>query len=111
MPPLALAGTSAFTFLAYRVATPAAARLYGVAAISLFGFIPWTLLVIMPTNKKLLQKKEKVDNLGAKEELMEVGLPRGESSKELIQKWNTLHLGRVVFTLVSVSVGMWATFF
>ena len=108
IPPLALISTSAFGWLAYKVAAPDKARLYATAAASVFGIIPYTLLVMLPTNKKLQKKVEEANKSKAKDELVETGVAKGESAKELVDKWNTLHLGRSFFPLISALLGTWA---
>ena len=109
VPPMALLSSSAFAYLAYNI--PATSRLYASAALSSFAIIPYTLLVLSPTNSKLLKRAAEAEKLSTKDELDETRLPRGESSKELIDKWNSLHVGRLMLPLISTLLGVWATLF
>ena len=63
----------------------------------------------MPTNKKLFRKHEEALKIEGTEEVSEVGLPRGESSKELIRKWSNLNIVRGCFPLVASVLGTWVT--
>lgn len=43
------------------------------------------------------------------EKATEVGLAKGESTKELVDRWGILNLGRGLFPLVGAVLGLWAT--
>lgn len=64
---------------------------------------------MMPTNHKLFRKHDEVKGLDVSEKATEVGLPKGESTKELVDRWGMLNLGRGVFPLVGAVLGLWAT--
>ena len=73
--------------------------MYGLSALFTLGIWPYTILGMMPTNKKLFQKV--VDSKGVRptDFPMEVGVPKGETSKELIDHWGILNLGRGMLPL------------
>jgi hypothetical protein len=55
---------------------------------------PWTLIVIMPTNKALLA----LDPLGA-----------GPESRRLLEKWDRLHLMRMALGVAATASYFWGT--
>lgn len=80
--------------------------LSGLLALAIW---PWTVFVMWPTNEKLFRKHAEMKNLSVEEKATEVGLPKGESSKELIDKWGTLNFVRGAFPLLGAVLGTWAT--
>lgn len=70
------------------------------------GIIPYTLAVMVDTNKKLLAKVEETKTLGIKDEVVEVGLGN-ETAHKLVDSWGMLNLGRAVLLAVSSGVGVW----
>ena len=63
-----------------------APRLWFVGAVLMFAVIPFTLIVIMPTNKKLLNS----------------GLDRtSDATRRLLQDWGRLHTVRSILSLVA----------
>lgn len=85
------------------------AEIYGLCALSNLMIWPWTIFVMMSTNKKLFAKHKEALKVEGTEEVSEVGLPKGESSKQLIQKWSNLNVVRGCFPLVAAVLGTWVT--
>ncbi|KAL3420734.1 DUF1772 domain containing protein [Phlyctema vagabunda] len=115
MPPLALLAASSYFFLAYRSrqlvgANAATWKLYLAAGLLSFGIIPYTLLFMMPTNKKLLAKVDETAALSFKDEVVEAGLGE-ETAHKLIDKWGLLNLGRGVMLAFSGLLGAYTTVF
>ena len=85
------------------------AEMYALSAVSVLSIWPWTLLVMWPTNVKLFKKYEDMKNLSIEEKATETGLARGESTKELMDYWGLLNLGRGLLPLVGAVLGTWST--
>lgn len=83
--------------------------MYGLSALATFGIWPYTIFGMMPTNRKLFKKHDEMKGLDVGEKATEVGLAKGESAKELVDRWGMLNLGRSVFPLVGAVLGLWAT--
>lgn len=64
---------------------------------------------MMPTNRKLFKKYDEMKGLSVNEKATEVGLAKGESTKELVNWWGTLNVGRGLLPLVGAVMGLWAT--
>lgn len=60
-------------------------------------------------NDKLLSKAAQIGNLGVDDKFDESGLPRGESSKELLDLWATYNAVRALLPLTGSIVGVWTT--
>ena len=84
------------------------AELYGLGALSSLLVWPWTIIVMMPTNKKLFKKNEEAAAMKGQEEVSEAGLPKGESAKELIDWWSTMNVARGIMSLAGAALGIWA---
>jgi hypothetical protein len=75
------------------------ARLYGTAALLTIGIVPWTILAMNETNRKLTAKaQEKVGMKGS-------GV-RDEDVHGLLRKWTTLNGIRSVLPLLGGVVAM-----
>jgi hypothetical protein len=75
------------------------ARLYGTAALLMIGIVPWTILAMNETNRKLTAKaQEKVGMKGS-------GV-RDEDVHGLLRKWTTLNGIRSVLPLLGSVVAM-----
>ena len=85
------------------------AELYGVCALSNLSIWPWTMVVMMPTNKKLLRKYDEAGKVSNNGEITEVGQAKGESTKELIDWWSTMNFVRGCMPLVGAVLGVWVT--
>lgn len=83
--------------------------MYGLSALATFGLWPYTIFGMMSTNRKLFKKHNEMKRLDVGEKAAEVGLAKGESVKELVDRWGMLNLGRAVFPLVGAVVALWAT--
>lgn len=83
--------------------------MYALSAISVFAVLPWTRLVMWPTNVALFQKYDDMKNLGVEEKATEIGLAKGESTKELVDRWGVLNIVRGLFPFVGAVLGTWAT--
>ncbi|KAK4691861.1 hypothetical protein P7C71_g5232, partial [Lecanoromycetidae sp. Uapishka_2] len=85
------------------------AEMYALSAICTLGIWPYTIFGMMSTNKKLFKKYEEMKGLSLSEKATEVGLPKGESTKELVDRWGALNVGRGFLPLVGAVLGLWAT--
>ena len=110
MPAAGEAAALAYFYLAYRFGLRhgLAGRLYLLAGGLCVGIVPYTLAVIMPTNRKLLKKVEDARELGVAEELLEVGA-REEGAKYLVDHWGMLNLGRAAMVAAASVIGLFAT--
>ena len=109
-PALALLSSAAYAYVAYQwqgTLRQREAELYGVCIVANLAIWPWTLLVTWPTNEKLFKKYEESKALegSGKESVVEAGLPKGESSKELIDRWGMLNVIRGCMPLVAAVLG------
>ena len=111
-PAIALVSMIAYGYLAYQMKGTLdqhKAELYGICVVSSSMIWPWTIIVMMPTIKKLFKKYDEAKAIQGTEEVKEVGLPKGETSKELIDWWSTLNVVRAGFLLFAAGLGTWAT--
>ena len=83
--------------------------MYGLSALATFVIWPYTIFGMMPTNQKLLKKHDEMKGLDVGEKATEVGLAKGESTKELVDRWGMLNLGRGFFPLLGAVLGLWTT--
>lgn len=104
---LALGAAAAvpYWYLAYRFWGLRASKLYLLAGALCVATVPYTMVVVMPTNRKLLRKVQETRTLGAAEEVVEVGV-REESAKYLVDHWGILHLPRVAMVAVAGMIGL-----
>ena len=111
-PVIAVVSGLAYMYLSYSLyggLNHPKAEMYAVSAILTLGLIPYTIIGLMPTNKKLFKKVEETKDLSVQEKATEVGVPKGESTKELIDHWATLNFVRGVLPLLGASLGAWTT--
>ena len=109
VPPFAALSSACYFYLAYTLPSDAQkAKLYGYLAAGALtiGIIPYTLLVMLPTNKKLLEKVDETKALTVKDEVVEVGLGN-ETAHKLVDSWGMLNLGRAVLLTAGSLVGAW----
>jgi hypothetical protein len=85
------------------------AKLYATAAVLVISLMPFTLAMIMPTNKKLQGKTKDYKGLKVTEEVTEVGVAKEESVKQLVDKWGLLNAFRGLFPLGATILAMLAT--
>jgi len=104
-PPLAALSAVCYFYLAY---TSPKSKFYGylIAGALSVSIVPYTLAVMLPTNKKLLAKVDDMKMLGIKDEVVEVGLGN-ETAHKLVDYWGVLNLGRAVLLIVGSLVGTW----
>ena len=111
-PAIALVSIMSYSYLSYGLygtLNHPKAEMYGLSALMTFGIWPYTIFGMMPTNRKLFEKHDEMKGLDAGEKATEVGLAKGESTKELVDWWGMLNLGRGMFPLVGAVLGLWAT--
>ncbi|KAK5633966.1 hypothetical protein RRF57_009680 [Xylaria bambusicola] len=78
-------------------------KVYLIAAVATLTMIPWTLLVMMPTNQSLMAARESVVNSGVAEASWEV-------IESLVVDWQRLHFIRSLFPLAGSLIGMLGDF-
>lgn len=94
--PSILTSTALHLLSAYLTPSPRIRNFSLTAAASALSIIPYTLLVIMPTNKALLAMDEKNELTPAEE----------SDVPYLLGKWNSLHGGRYLPYVVSWVAGL-----
>ncbi|KAI4611624.1 uncharacterized protein J4E87_010474 [Alternaria ethzedia] len=95
--PLAAISALATGYLAYhqdRTSTPF--RLNALATLLLPSIVPFTILVLGPTNNKLMAKKDELANASLRDKHVEQFAKEGETVKELMDKWASLNLARAL---------------
>ena len=97
------------TYKLYRTLHHPKAEIYAISALFALSIAPYTIMFMLPTNKKLQRKLEEMKGLDVGEKATEVGLAKGESTKELLDWWATLNFGRGLLPLVGAVLGLWAT--
>jgi hypothetical protein len=66
------------------------------ATVLIPSIIPFTLLFIMPTNKKLIERMDALASTGLEDKAAEAGIAEAETTHALIDKWGVLNLARCV---------------
>ncbi|KAJ9637128.1 hypothetical protein H2199_007414 [Coniosporium tulheliwenetii] len=108
-PVLSVLSGGIFAYLANREPrTSSAFKFYTAAAVLLPSIIPYTTLVMMPVNRKLLSKADSLANVSITDDT-ESGVAREETAHALIDKWAMLNLGRALMTSIGAFCGVWAT--
>jgi hypothetical protein len=120
-PAAANAAAAAYLYLAHTAGwfhSPGGRAYVGAAALCV-GIVPYTLAVIMPTNRALLARAARAREMGVAEavvtEFKEQRVAEGkatreeerESSKFLVDRWGVLNLGRSVLLFAGAAVGVW----
>ncbi|KAI4641259.1 hypothetical protein J4E93_008138 [Alternaria ventricosa] len=77
-----------------RTSTPF--RLNALATLLLPSIVPFTILVLGPTNNKLMAKKDELANASLRDKHVEQFAKEGETVKELMDKWASLNLARAL---------------
>ena len=111
-PSLALTSASMFGFLSYKfygTLNHPKAELYGLSALLTVGIVPYTLIAMVPTNKKLTSRAETSEALSAEELFSQAGDSTAQSTKELLDLWATHNLARGLFPLAGSILGLWTT--
>ncbi|KAF1816694.1 hypothetical protein P152DRAFT_454918 [Eremomyces bilateralis CBS 781.70] len=110
-PPLVVGLTATFGFLAfheYSIITPYSScvpfgLLAGAAAL-MISIVPFTVLVIGPTNRALARKAEEADTLAS---LMDVVMEKESNTHWLVDRWATLNLVRAGILGLSAVLAAW----
>jgi hypothetical protein len=71
-------------------------RLNLAATLLLPSIVPFTLLVLGPTNDKLMAKKDELATASLSNKNVEAFAAEGETVHELMDKWATLNLARAL---------------
>ena len=114
LPLLSLISASSFSFLSYKLVktlNQAKGELYALAALVTISVVPYTLLAMVSTNRKLLGKTSPAgasESVSGNHEREEVS-NNDESAKELLARWRLLNFGRGVLPLLGTSLGLYAT--
>lgn len=129
LPPLALAAGLELGFLAYRdyqihhglktLLAPSHKpvwRLYALAGAAVLSIVPYTLVVMANVNRRLAAKAEEARELaattataGEEDNSLKMMFDR-VSTKQLLDWWGVLNLGRAALPLVGAGLATWATF-
>lgn len=111
-PGIALLSSFAYGYLAYQfqgTLKQGAAEIYGVCIAANLAIWPWTIFVMMPTNHKLFARFEESKSTGQDDAKTEAEMPKGESTKELIQWWSMMNVIRGCMPLVAAVLGVWVS--
>jgi hypothetical protein len=80
-----------------------------VAATIIFpSIVPYTLLVMLPTNDALVEKTQSLAGSSLDDKSVEVGVQSGETVNALLDRWATLNLVRAAITGVGAVCAIWA---
>ena len=98
-PTTAIASSALFGFAAYYTSSIRVRQLSTVAAVSMFGIIPWTVAFMLPINKALA---EMGNGGGAKE------VEKGKEGKavEKVKMWRARHRMRMVLGAIGWVAGV-----
>jgi anthrone oxygenase-like protein len=110
MRPLTVVPGVLFGFLAYRSYTTSSgsAGLYTAAALLTPAIVPYTMLVLQPTNEALKKKLASASSAAVGEAAAEL---KGEedNTHALVDRWASLNLVRGLISLSAALVGTWAS--
>jgi hypothetical protein len=81
---------------------------YVTAGLLSVGIVPYALIFLQSTNKKLFLKVEETRGFGVKDEVVEVGLGE-ETAHKLVDWWGVLNMGRGMLLALSGIVGAWTS--
>ena len=78
-------------------------QLYIAAAVCCVSIVPFTLIVLAPTNSKLIKAAE-IEKMGdeAKETYPGNVASKGESTPDLLRKWAGLNAARAISPLIGI---------
>jgi Domain of unknown function (DUF1772) len=115
VPPLAGVCASSFLYLAYEVhkhntpnVVPYKWKMYAMSALLTLGIVPYTLLIMQPTNRKLESKEKETRSLAVTDTIVEAGLGE-ETAHALVDKWATMNIGRAALLSLAAVLAAWAT--
>ncbi len=112
-PPTALLIFASYAYVSYHHAQSLLPFIYGkwtsyaVAGVSTLAIVPYTLLVMADTNRKLYAKASEARLLGSATADDVVSEHEKKSVKQLVDRWATLNVVRAVFPLITAVVGTW----
>lgn len=84
-------------------------KYYLTAAVLFPSTIPYTLLVIGPVNKKLVEKSDSFRTASPTDTSDEVGVSKEETVHALVDKWATLNLVRAILSGGAAFLAAWAS--
>ena len=110
MPPLAALTASLYGYTAYKLRSTSRTesqkkrwKLFTTAALLTLYIMPFTLIVMLPTNKALMRLNEmQIEPGPLVSNLQEV--------RDLVRRWNWLHIGRSLGPVVGCMVGWFGVF-
>jgi len=119
-PPLAILSSLSYFYLSYAHSSYSSssasainlalqgnkALAYAVVGGLSVGIVPYTLLLMTPTNNKLLKKADEMRGLEKEDTVVEIGLA-GENAHQLVDWWGVLNFGRGVMLSVAGVMGVW----
>jgi hypothetical protein len=110
-PPISLLASGIFGYLAYRERSTSttAFSLYTTAAVLGPSIVPYTLIVMGPTNKKLLEKADSLASSTVGDAVAEARAAKEDTVHALADKWASLNLVRAIISLTSSVLAAWAT--
>ncbi|EDP47080.1 hypothetical protein KXW38_001148 [Aspergillus fumigatus] len=112
-PQIAACTSTAFAYLAWCASDRTPRLLYGTAACSVMGIVPYTLLFMGPTNSRLLERsaaeEEKVPGATRGEDM--VNVPSEMTTEELLSHWRFLAGIRGLLPLAGGILGLFAALF
>ncbi|KZF24471.1 hypothetical protein L228DRAFT_281540 [Xylona heveae TC161] len=104
-PSMALTSALANLYVAYKTEDVVPV----VAAALAIGIVPWTILVMLKTNKALMEREQRTRTVHATTEVkVEI---EEEGVRALTDRWATLNLVRAGLVLSSAAVAAWRIFF
>lgn len=112
-PFISLLSSSSFCVLSYKLfmtLNHPKSELYAVAALATISILPYTLVIMAPTNKKLINLATESELLGADDKFVASSISQPETVRELAARWTMLNYGRGLFPLIGSFVAAWATF-
>lgn len=83
--------------------------IYALAGLMSVGIVPYTLAVMVPTNKRLLRKVEVNQMVELGKEDVEEQRDSERSAHQLVDWWGVLNLGRGTMLAGSGVLGVWAS--
>ncbi|KAH7380917.1 hypothetical protein BKA64DRAFT_749649 [Cadophora sp. MPI-SDFR-AT-0126] len=111
--PIALLSSTSFFYLAYKAHTSLSLShkvySYILAGLLSIGIIPYTFVVLVPTNRQLLRKVEVLGKVELSREDEKEMREAERSAHQLVDWWGVLNLGRGVLLVGSGVLGFWAS--
>jgi hypothetical protein len=113
-PPFGVVAALSFFYLSYHFHTSSTSAFvnntnawgYLTAGLLSIGIVPYTMLVLMPTNDKMKKKADETKSLEKEDHVVEIGLGE-ETAHQLADWWGVLNLGRGAMLTASGVLGLW----